>query len=62
MIKNGIIQEHPSNESAPWVSCAVIVPKDDGSLCVTLDVCNLNKKLISTGYPAPKQQDIKAQL
>ena len=26
MIKDGVIEEHPSNEPAPWVSCAVVVP------------------------------------
>ena len=27
MIKEGVIEEHPPNKPAPWVSCAVIVPK-----------------------------------
>ena len=40
----------------------MIVPKDDNSLGVTLDVHNLNKELISTSCPIPKQEDIKAQL
>ena len=25
MIKNSVIEEHPSKESAPWVPCAVII-------------------------------------
>ena len=62
MIKNGVIEEHPSNEPAPWVSCAVILPKHDGSLRLTLDGCNLNKVLIFTNCPIPKQEDVKAQL
>ena len=62
MIKNGVIEEHPSNELVPWVSCAVTVPKNDDSLRVTLDARNLNKALLSTNCPIPMQEDIKAQL
>ena len=62
MIKDGVIEEHPSNEPAPWVSCAVVVPKPDGSLRITLDARNVNKALVSTNYPIPKQDDIKAKL
>ena len=54
MIKNGVIQVHSSNEPALEVSCAVIVPKDDGFLGVTLNARNLNKALFSTTYPIPK--------
>ena len=57
-----IIDKHPSNELGSWVPFAVIVPKDDGSLYETLDACKLNKVLISTNSPVPKQEDIKAQL
>ena len=62
MIKHGVIEEHPSNEPALWVSCAVVVPKPDGSLRITLDARNVNKALVSTNYPIPKQEDIKAKL
>ena len=62
MIKDEVIEEHLNNEPAPWVSCAVVVPKDDGSLCITLDARNVNKALISSNHPIPKQGDIKAQL
>ena len=44
------------------MSCVVIVPKDDGSLRVTLDARNLNKVLISTNCLIPKQEYIKAHL
>ena len=37
MFKEGVIEEHPPNEPAPWVSCAVIVPKSDSSIRITLD-------------------------
>ena len=53
MIKNDVIEKHPNNELAPWVSCAVIFPKADSSLCVTLDAHNLNKASSSTNYPIP---------
>ena len=36
--------------------------KNYGSLCVTLDVYTLNKAVISTSCPFPKQEDIKVQL
>ena len=53
MIKEGVIKEHPPNVPAPWVSCAVIVPKPDNSLRITMDARNLNKSLISNNYPIP---------
>ena len=62
MIKEGVIEEHPPNVPAPWVSCAVIVPKPDNSLRITMDARNLNKSLISNNYPIPRQEDIRAQL
>ena len=62
MIREGVIEEHPPNETAPWVSCAVIVPKSDSSLRITLDARNLNKALISNNYPIPSQGNVRAQL
>ena len=62
MIKEGVIEEHPPNVPAPWVSCAVIVPRPDNSLRITMDARNLNKSLISNNYPIPRQEDIRAQL
>ena len=62
MIQEGVIEEHPPDEPAPWISCAVIVPKSDGSLRITLDARNLNKALISSNYPIPRQEDIKTCL
>ena len=62
MIKDGVIEEHPNNKHAPWVSCAVVFLKDDGSLHIPLDSRNLNKALISSNHPVPKQEGIKAQL
>ena len=41
IIKEGAIKKHPPNEPAHLVSCGVIVPKSDSSLCITLDACNL---------------------
>ena len=62
MIMKGIIEEHPPNKAAPWVSCTVIVPKSESFLCITLNAHNLNKALISSNYPIPHQEDIRAQL
>ena len=49
----GVIEKHLNNELAPWVSCAVIFPKADSSLSVTLDAHNLNKASSSRNYPIP---------
>ena len=62
MLTNNVIEEHPNGEHAPWVSNIVIVPKDDGELRVTLDATNINKALLSTNFPIPRQEDIKAKL
>ena len=62
MISEGVIEEHPPNETAPWVSCAVIVTKSDSSFRITLDARNLNKALISDNYPLPSQENVRPQL
>ena len=62
MIKQGVIEEHPHDQPAPWVSNAVLAPKDDGSMRVTLDARNVNKALMSSNQPIPRQEDIKAKL
>ena len=62
MIKEWVIEEHSLNRPASWVSCAVIVPKSDSSLIITVDARNLNKALISSNYPIPRQEDITPQL
>ena len=36
-LKEGVIEEHPINGPSPWVSCAVMVPKTDVSIRITLD-------------------------
>lgn len=62
MIAQDVIEEHPSNESAAWVSNAVLAPKPDGSIRVTLDARNVNKVIKPTNQPIPRQEDIKARL
>ena len=59
ILKEGVI---PIKEPSPWVSCVVIVPKTDVSICNTLDARNINKAIVSTNQPIPKQEDIGAQL
>ena len=56
------IEEHPSNEPAPWVSCTVITPKPDGKIRITMDARNVNKAIQSTNLPILKQEDIKAKI
>ena len=62
MINNDIIEEHPINEPAPWVSNAVIAPKPDGGIRMTLDARNVNKAILQTNHPIPRHEDIKAKL
>ena len=62
MMKNDVIEEHPSGEPAPWTSNVVIAPKEDGDIRITLDAKNVNKALLSSNYPIPRQEDIKAKL
>ena len=62
MIQQDVIEEHPKDEPAPWVANAVLAPKDDGSLRVTMDARNVNKALYPTNHPIPRHEDIKAKL
>ena len=61
MIEQDVTEEHPTNQSAPWISCAVIAPKANGHIRVTLDARNLNKAIQSTNLPIPRLKDIKAK-
>ena len=62
MVKEGVIEEHPVDEPAPWVSNVVLAPKTDGQLRVTLDARNVNKAIEPTNVPIPRHEDIKAKL
>ena len=48
MFNQDIIEEHPINQPAPWVSNIVIMPKADGSHRMKLDAHNVNKVIIPT--------------
>ena len=54
MIKQDIIKEQLINEPVPWVSNAVIAPKPDGSIRMTLDPCNVSKAILPTIHPIPR--------
>ena len=62
MINQDIIEEHPINQPAPWVSNMMITPKADGSLRMTLDARNVNKTIIPTDQPITRHEDIKSKL
>ena len=62
MISQDVIEEHPTDKPAPWISNCVFAPKPDGSLRMTLDARNVNKAIQSSNLPIPKQEDIKASL
>ena len=61
MVNNDVIEEQPRDELTPWVSNLVIAPKEEG-IRVTLDARNLNKAIPASGFPIPRQEDIKAKL
>lgn len=46
MINQGIIEEHPINELAPWISNAVITSKQDGLIRMTPDILNVIKDIL----------------
>ena len=62
MLESDVIEEHPNGEPAPWVSNIVIAPKDDDEIRITLDAKNVNKAIMSSNFPIPRQEDIKAKL
>ena len=62
MIQNNVIEEHPVGDPAPWISNAHIVPKPNGGLRVTLDAKKVNKAILSSNLPIPRQEDIKTKL
>ncbi|CAB4037289.1 Hypothetical predicted protein [Paramuricea clavata] len=62
MVAQDVIEEHPPTEPAPWVSNAVIAPKSDGAIRMTLDARNVNKAIQASNLPIPRQEEIKAKL
>ena len=62
MISNDVIEKLPPHEDARWVSCSTISPKPNGDIRMTLDARNVNKALLSSNLPIPRQEDIKAKL
>ena len=62
MINQDIIEQHPINQPTSWVSNAVIAPKTDGSIKMSLDARNVNKAIIPTNDPIPRHEDIKSKL
>ena len=62
MIKQDIIEEHPQDQPAPWVSNIILATKQDNGIRVTLDAREVNKAIIPTNAPISRQEDIKAKL
>ena len=51
MISNDVIEEHPTHEPAPWISCSRIAPKTNGDIRMTLDARHVNKAIQSSNLP-----------
>ena len=64
MLNEDVIEVHPTNQPAPWVSGAVIVPKPktDGEIRISMDARNVNKAIQSNNLPIPRKEDIRAKL
>ena len=60
MEEQGIIEEH--HGPAPWVSNAVLAPKDDGGVRVTIDMRQANPAIKDTHLPVPRVDDIQSRL
>ncbi|CAB4041353.1 Hypothetical predicted protein, partial [Paramuricea clavata] len=58
-VSQDVIDEHPPIEPAPWVSNAVIAPKPDGTIHITLDARNVNKAIQASNLPIPRQRILK---
>ena len=60
MISKGIFEEY--NGPNEWISNPVIIPKEDGSLHITVDYRNMNKHLINTHSPIPRIDELRASM
>ena len=60
MIEQDVIEKHQNDQPASRVSNCVLAPKDDGSIRMTLDACNVNKAVLPTNQPIPRHEDVKA--
>ena len=60
MEATGIIEKH--NAPARWISNPVSTPKDDGRICITIDMGEANKAVLSTNIPIHRAEDIRATL
>ena len=60
MISEGIFEEYTGPNE--WISNPVIIPKDDGSIRITIDYRNVNKHLINTHNPIPRIDDLRAAM
>ena len=62
MIEQDTIEEHPPDQPVPWVANVVLTSKPDNGIRVTLDAWEVNKFIIPTNAPIPRQENIKAEL
>ena len=51
-----------SNGPNEWVSNPVIVPKDNGSIRITVDYRYVNKSLVNSHNPTPRIDDLRASM
>ena len=50
------------NESTPWCSGMVVVPKNNGSFCISVDLKLLNQSVMRETHPIPRVDKILAKM
>ena len=61
MIQQVVIEEHPATQPPPWISNAVIPPKADRVIRMTLDAHNVNKAIQSNQPTDPSTRRYQSQ-
>lgn len=54
IVKQDVIEEHPSVEPAPWISNVMIAPKSDRLIRMTAHARNVNKVVQASNLPTSK--------
>lgn len=61
-IKELLDMGHICPSKSPFASSVVLVKKKDGTLCMCIDYCALNKRTIKNRYPIPRIDELIDEL
>ena len=56
-----MIEEHPINEPVLWISNIFAAPKPDGNITMAMDARNVNRAILPSNLPIPRNEDIKVK-